>query len=111
MTACSAWLQRKSERARTLSVILYIALACLAYNVVVAMFFAYDKSRAKRGSSRVPEKTLLLLATFFGAAGALISMHLVRHKTRKPKFRFGVPVLLVLQLGLVAAVLFQRFMT
>ena len=83
--------------------ILYIALACLAYNVVVAMFFAYDKWRAKRGSSRVPEKTLLLLATFFGAAGALISMHLVRHKTRKPRFRYGVPVLLCLQVGLVVA--------
>lgn len=86
-----------------------LAFVCLAYNGVVALCFAYDKWRAKRGASRVPEKTLLLLAAFFGAAGALTSMHLVRHKTRKPKFRFGVPVLLALQLGLAAAVLYRRF--
>lgn len=85
-----------------------LALACLAFNGFVALCFAYDKWRAKRGSSRIPEKTLLLLATFFGAAGALIAMQLVRHKTRKPKFRFGVPVLLALQVGLVAAVLYRR---
>jgi uncharacterized membrane protein YsdA (DUF1294 family) len=83
------------------------AWAGLAYNGFVALLFAYDKWRARRGSSRVPEKTLLLLAAFFGALGALLSMHLVRHKTRKPRFRYGVPFLLFLQVGFVVAGLVQ----
>lgn len=82
-------------------------MAYVGYNVFVALCFAYDKWRAKRGSSRVPEKTLLLLASFFGAAGALLSMHLVRHKRLKPRFRFGVPVLLAFQLGLAGACAYQ----
>jgi uncharacterized membrane protein YsdA (DUF1294 family) len=32
---------------------------------------------------------------------------LVRHKTRKPRFRYGVPFLLFLQVGLVVAGLVQ----
>ena len=85
----------------------WAALAYVAYNGLVGLFFAYDKWRAKRKSSRVPEKTLLLLALFFGAAGALLAMHLARHKRLKPRFRYGVPVLLILQLGLAGVCAFR----
>lgn len=77
-------------------------LGLLAHNVFVAIVYAFDKARAKRGGRRVRERTLLLLAFFFGALGALVAMHAVRHKTRKNVFRIGVPCLLGLQLVALA---------
>ena len=45
--------------------------------------YAYDKMQARRGKWRVKEATLLLLALFMGAPGALIAMRTLRHKTLK----------------------------
>lgn len=74
-----------------------LLLALLAYNVLVAVVFAVDKALAKRSKRRVSERTLLGLAACFGALGALVAMRLARHKTQKPRFRFGVPLMLVAQ--------------
>ncbi len=63
-----------------------------------------DKSAARRGRRRVPERTLLLLAALGGAVAMYITMHLIRHKTRKAKFMVGIPAILVAELALVAAV-------
>ncbi len=75
----------------------------LAYNALVAAVFVLDKQLARRGARRVPERTLLGLAACFGAAGALLAMRAVRHKTQKPRFRFGVPFLLLAQAGALGA--------
>lgn len=54
------------------------------------LVFAFDKLRAKQAqytpASRVPEKTLLTLSLIGGFPGAMLAMHLIRHKTRKPVF-------------------------
>lgn len=75
----------------------FLMLAAIAYNVFVGFTYAYDKWQAKRGGRRVPENTLLLMALLFGAPGALAGMRGTRHKTRKPAFSVGVPLMLVLQ--------------
>ena len=62
-----------------------------------------DKRRAVRGRWRVPERTLLTVCALFGAAGGLMGMKLFRHKTQKPRFRFGVPLMLIAQLALAGA--------
>jgi uncharacterized membrane protein YsdA (DUF1294 family) len=62
-----------------------------------------DKWKGQQGRWRVPEATLLGLAALGGSAGAWVAMQLFRHKTKKNKFRYGVPIMFVLQL---AAVLF-----
>lgn len=71
-------------------------------NIVVLVVYGGDKLFAKLDSWRVPEKVLLLLALLGGSIGALLAMQLFRHKTRHLKFRYGVPVILLLQVaGLV----------
>lgn len=84
-----------------------LLIALLAYNALVAAVFAVDKALAKRGSRRVSERTLLGLAACFGALGAFGAMRVVRHKTQKPRFKFGVPLLLVGQVALGAWLVLQ----
>ena len=61
--------------------------------------YGWDKLCAKRGVWRMPEKILLLIALFGGSLGALAAMVLFRHKTLHLKFKYGVPLLLILQIA------------
>ena len=58
-----------------------------------------DKRRAKKGAWRLPEKALFLPAVLFGALGGLLGMKVFHHKTKHWYFRWGFPLLLVLQLA------------
>lgn len=62
--------------------------------------------RVKNARRRTPEATLLLLAALGGSVGALLAMHLFRHKTRHKKFTIGVPVMLAAQVAVAVFVLF-----
>ena len=77
-----------------------IQLFC-GYLVIVnlAAFFLYgmDKSRAKHGQWRISEKMLIGIAVIGGSIGAILGMFIFRHKTKHWYFRFGLPVILVLQ--------------
>lgn len=65
----------------------FLALYLLTINAVTFAAFASDKRRAVAGVRRVPERTLLELATFGGSVGALAAQRLLRHKTKKEPFR------------------------
>lgn len=73
-----------------------------AVNLITFTAFLWDKRAARRAASRLPELALLTMAAAMGALGALLAMHLARHKTTKVAFRWGVPALLVAQLVLLA---------
>ena len=72
----------------------------IVINVVAFAIYGLDKKRAIADEWRIPEATLLALAAVGGSVGALFGMQTFRHKTRKPKFRFGVPLMMFLHLGL-----------
>jgi len=74
----------------------------LFINVVTFLIYGLDKLKAVNGWWRVPEWVLLGLAAVGGAAGAYLGMQLCRHKTRKPLFRFGVPLLFIVQVSLAS---------
>lgn len=74
-------------------ILIYLELV----NLAAFALYGIDKRRAKRGKWRIPEATLLLIAVIGGSVGALAGMYLFRHKTRKPKFSVGVPVILGMQ--------------
>lgn len=81
----------------------WLILWLLAANLAGFISMGIDKSRARRGKWRIPEKTLLLIATAGGSAGSLMGMYYFRHKTKHKKFTAGIPCILLLELG--AAVL------
>lgn len=57
-----------------------------------------DKEKAKKHLWRIPEATLLTVAALGGSIGSLAGMKVFHHKTKKPKFYIGIPVILVLQI-------------
>ena len=69
-----------------------------AINLTAFALMGLDKRKARRGAWRISEKTLFLTALLGGALGGTAGMHLFHHKTRHWYFRFGFPLLLVLQL-------------
>ena len=70
----------------------------LIINIVAAILMIYDKVAAGTGRWRIRERTLLLVALAGGAAAMGLMIFLIHHKTRKPRFALGIPVLIVLQL-------------
>lgn len=57
-----------------------------ALNAVSFAQFGLDKRRARTGTRRIPERTLLTWAAVSGTLGAWSGMRVFRHKTRKPRF-------------------------
>ena len=78
-----------------------LALYLIAVNILSFILFGVDKSKARRGSWRVSEKTLFAVAAIGGSIGAILGMFLFRHKTKHFSFRLGLPLILVGQLLLV----------
>ena len=68
----------------------------LAWNLVVALVYSWDKLMARLGRRRVSEAFLLWLLFLCGCIGAWCAMSLVRHKTRKGSFRWPAILLTVL---------------
>ena len=63
-------------------------------NIAAFLIYGLDKWKAKTKQWRVPESMLIFLALIGGGAGALLGMLFWHHKTRKPKFFLGVPLIL-----------------
>ena len=82
-----------------------IANALLYYliviNIVTFLIYGIDKRKAKQGSWRISEATLLILAVIGGSIGALLGMKVWRHKTMHKKFKYGLPLILLAQIALI----------
>lgn len=77
-----------------------ILLYLIIINAAGFLLMLIDKQKARRGSWRIPEATLIWAAILGGSTGSLIGMYLFRHKTRHLKFVLGIPVILFAQLSL-----------
>lgn len=66
-------------------------------NIIAVAVYGWDKLCAIQHRWRVPEKTLLAIAIIGGSFGALLAMSLFHHKTLHLKFKYGVPVIMLLQ--------------
>ena len=74
----------------------------LLINLFAFSLFGIDKRKAVKRKWRIPEATLLTVAALGGGAGALLGMYTFHHKTRKPKFYIGIPLIMLIEIGLAA---------
>jgi uncharacterized membrane protein YsdA (DUF1294 family) len=81
-------------------VILYLG----AINVVTFLLYGIDKFKAKRSRWRIPESVLLEFAVIGGSVGAWLGMMVWRHKTQHKKFKYGIPLILAIQIALLILV-------
>lgn len=77
----------------------------LTVNVITFLMYGLDKLKAKINQWRIPESTLLLLAVIGGSVGAWAGMQVWRHKTQHVKFKYGVPVIFIVQIFLLGYLL------
>jgi len=73
----------------------------IGINVLTFLVYGIDKMKAKRHSWRISEATLLTLAVIGGSIGALLGMRIWHHKTMHKKFKYGVPLILTVQIALL----------
>ena len=74
----------------------------LAVNIVTFLLYGIDKYKAKKGRWRISEATLLTMAAIGGSIGAWAGMRLWHHKTMHKKFKYGIPLIIIMQIALVA---------
>ena len=77
----------------------------LAVNIVTFILSGIDKYKAKKGKWRISEATLLTMAAIGGSIGAWAGMRLWHHKTMHKKFKYGIPVIIILQVALAVYLL------
>ena len=85
-------------------VIIYLVLINLPPFVLIGL----DKKKAKKNLWRIPENTLFLSAILGGSAGAIAGMYVFHHKTRHWYFVIGMPLILVIQIGLGIWLIYLR---
>ena len=72
----------------------------LIYYLLV-IIYGIDKDKAKKAKWRISEATLLTMAAVGGSIGAWLGMKAWHHKTQHRKFKYGVPIILLIQIALM----------
>ena len=86
---------------RNPSILRIVILYLIAINVVTFLLYGIDKFKAQRSKWRIPESVLLGLAVIGGSVGAWLGMIVWRHKTQHKKFKYGIPLILTIQIALL----------
>jgi len=76
----------------------YLFIYLVVINLIGFVIMFIDKKRAIKKKYRIPEKNLFLVALIGGSLGTTLGMEMFRHKTRHWYFKWGMPLLLVIQL-------------
>lgn len=85
----------------------YIYLAVI--NIIALIVTVHDKKSAQKGRWRVRERTLMIIAALGGAPVMYLTMLTISHKTRKPLFMVGIPVIFILELAGALLILHYGF--
>lgn len=71
-------------------------------NLVGFFIMSVDKKRAIKNQWRISEKALIGISIIGGSIGMLTGMSTFRHKTKHKKFTIGIPIILVIQVAILA---------
>ena len=80
---------------------LIIGFYLVAVNIAAYWAFVFDKTKARAGARRTPERTLLRYALMGGSLGAIAAQQIIRHKTRKEPFRTQLWAIAAMQVLLI----------
>ena len=75
-----------------------IIIYLVAINLITFLSMYIDKKKAKKGSWRIKESTLLTMGLIGGSIGGIAGMYTFRHKTQKTRFVILFPSMLILQI-------------
>lgn len=75
-----------------------ILLYLLAINLFGFFIMWLDKRKARKGTWRIPEKTLFIVTALGGGIGTIAGMYTFRHKTQKLNFVIGFPFITILEI-------------
>lgn len=69
-------------------------------NVIGFIMMAVDKYKAKHHAWRINEKSFFLISLIGGSLGTIMGMYTFHHKTKHWYFVYGLPIILLGQVGL-----------
>jgi uncharacterized membrane protein YsdA (DUF1294 family) len=72
----------------------------LLMNLIAFSSMGIDKHKARKNKWRIPEARLFLWALLGGSLGSVLGMRIFRHKTKHWYFKYGMPLILIVQIGL-----------
>lgn len=76
----------------------YLVIYWAIVSFILLIMMRIDKNRAIRHQYRISERTLWLVALAGGAFGGTVGMYVFRHKTKHLTFKWGFPLLSLLQI-------------
>lgn len=85
----------------------FLFIYLIFINILALIFTVSDKHRAIRHKRRISEFTLMLISVLGGSVTMLVTMLVIRHKTRHIKFMLGIPLIILIQL--ICTFLIWRF--
>ena len=80
-------------------VIAIIAGYLIFINMLGYLSMGSDKKKAREGKYRISEKALFTIAILGGSIGSIIGMRKFRHKTKHWYFKYGMPLILIMQIA------------
>lgn len=83
----------------------WILLYLVLVNLIGFCEMGIDKRRARKHAWRISESQLFAVALLGGSIGSIVGMRVFRHKTKHWYFVWGMPVILILQIVIAAAVI------
>jgi len=80
--------------------LLWIYLAVISlFSIILCLYDKFASKHIQRHRTR--EATLLLFSALGGSVAMLLTMLLIRHKTKHAKFMVGIPLIILLQAAAV----------
>ena len=78
----------------------------LIISLIAVLVTIIDKKRAIKHKYRIPERTLLMISALGGSVAMLITMNIIRHKTKHLKFMVGIPVIIIIQITVLVYIIY-----
>ena len=82
-----------------------LAIYLVIINIIAFALMGIDKKRARNKEWRISEAALFITALLFGSLGSNIGMRVFHHKTKHWYFVIFMPLIMVVQVVILAFVL------